>query len=195
MPCGSLIGSLIISASVIAIASGAKLNGPDTVVRAEFNSDGSVNLPKSYRNWTHVGTRIKAPGTNILDGLATNGLELLNTYADPSAMAAFEADGRWPDGSQIVKEFSSLKTDESCDPKTAYCIWRFGEGSFERGCRAGNDGQGHEEIPTSISDINPLLTRKPLSQVVRRSARRAISNWRGIPTTSSVVRTLDLWTG
>jgi hypothetical protein len=131
---GILLGSLLVVSACLAGASfSAKSESSGAIVRATFNPDGSVNLPAGYRNWTHVGTRIKAIGINILDGLPTKGPELLNAYVEPSAMAAFEATGRWPDGAQIVKEFSALKTDDGCDPVTAYCKGRFGEGVFETG--------------------------------------------------------------
>lgn len=129
-----LIGNLLfVSFLVAGTTFGAKSEDLDVVVRAAFNPDGSVNLPIGYRNWTHVGTRIKSIGINILDGLPTKGPELLNAYVEPSAMAIFEQTGKWPDGAQIVKEFSALRTDTGCDPITAYCKGRFGEGVFETG--------------------------------------------------------------
>lgn len=126
-------GVLFVPPLIIATAFGAKSYDADAVVRAAFGPNGSVNLPIGYRNWTHVGTRIKSIGTNILDGLPTKGPELLNAYVEPSAMAVFERTGKWPDGAQIVKEFSALKTGDGCDPTTAYCRGRFGEGVFEAG--------------------------------------------------------------
>jgi Cytochrome P460 len=117
----------------VGLMSLARSDDEATVARAEFNRDGQVNLPVGYRNWTHVGTRIKSIGINILDDLPTKGPELLSAYVEPSAMAVFERSGQWPDGTQIVKEFSSLKTGEGCDTTTAYCKGRFGEGIFETG--------------------------------------------------------------
>jgi hypothetical protein len=39
-------------------------------------------------------------------------------YVEPNAMAAFESTRRWPDGTQIVNEFSALKTGAGCNPGT-----------------------------------------------------------------------------
>ena len=133
MPRVLLGSSLLVLVCVVGVSFRAKSDGTDAILKAKFNADGSVNLPAGYRNWTHVGTRIKAIGINILDGLPTKGPELLNAYVEPSAMAAFEKTGTWPDGAQIVKEFSALKVDDGCDPTTAYCKGRFGEGVFEAG--------------------------------------------------------------
>jgi hypothetical protein len=131
---GALLGGfLFVSLLIVGTTFGAKCQDAGAIVRADFNTDGSVNLPVGYRNWTHVGTRIKSIGINILDGLPTKGPELLNAYVEPSAMAAFETTGKWPDGAQLVKEFSALKTSDGCDPNTAYCKGRFGEGIFETG--------------------------------------------------------------
>ncbi|MCA6108301.1 hypothetical protein [Bradyrhizobium cenepequi] len=71
---------------------------------------------------------------NVLDRLPTKGPELLNAYVEPNAMAAFESTGRWADGTQIVNEFSALKTGAGCDPGTVYCKGGFGERVFETGC-------------------------------------------------------------
>lgn len=133
MPGIVLGGSLVVLACLVGVMFAARSENSDVVVRAAFNADGSIDLPTGYRNWTHVGTRIKAIGINILDGLPTKGPELLNAYVEPSAMAAFERTGKWPDGAQIVKEFSALKIDAGCDPVTAYCKGQFGEGVFETG--------------------------------------------------------------
>src|SRR5215468_11184 len=112
MPGIVLGGSLVVLACLVGVAFAASSKSSDVVVRAAFNADGSVNLPTGYRSWTHVGTRIKAIGINILDGLPTKGPELLNAYVEPSAMAAFERTGKWPEGAQIVKEFSALKIND-----------------------------------------------------------------------------------
>jgi hypothetical protein len=101
--------------------------------RAKFNDDGTVNVPLGYRNWTHVGTRLKATGINILDGLPTKHPEILSTYVEPAAMTALEKSGQWPDGTQIVKEFSSVRFGDDCDDKTAYCNGSLGSGIFEAG--------------------------------------------------------------
>jgi hypothetical protein len=129
---GALFGALFFALLLIASATlVAKSDDAGAIAKASFNPDGSVNLPVGYRNWTHVGTRIKSIGINILDGLPTKGPELLNAYVEPSAMAEFDRTGKWPEGAQIVKEFSALKTGDGCDPVTAYCKGRFGEGVFE----------------------------------------------------------------
>lgn len=101
--------------------------------RASFNANGSVNLPVGYRRWIHVGTRLKPIGINILDGLPTKTPEIFNTYIEPSAFAAFQATGQWPDGAQLVKEFSAVEVGAGCDAVTMLCATPLGSGIFETG--------------------------------------------------------------
>lgn len=103
------------------------------VVRASFNPDGSVNRPIGYRHWYHASTRLKPDGNSILDGLPIRTPEFLNTYIEPSALAAYRKTGEWPDGAQLVKEFSVIKTGENCDKTTYICTTSFGRGLFEAG--------------------------------------------------------------
>jgi Cytochrome P460 len=103
------------------------------VKRASFNADGSVNLPTGYRQWFHIGTRFKPIGINILDFLPTKTPEIFNAYVEPKAMSVFEATGKWPEGTQIVKEFSTVKTGENCDEKTSLCTTELGTGIYEAG--------------------------------------------------------------
>jgi hypothetical protein len=104
-----------------------------TVARAHFNADGTVQLPVGYRQWYHVGTRFKPVGISILDGMETKTPEVLNAYVEPRAMAAYQATGAWPDGTQMVKEFSAVKVGEGCDAKTSLCSTQLGVGIFETG--------------------------------------------------------------
>ena len=103
------------------------------VKRASFNADGSVNLPTGYRQWFHIGTRFKPVGINILDFLPTKTPEIFNAYVEPKAMSAFEATGKWPEGTQIVKEFSTVMTGDNCDEKTSVCTTELGTGIYEAG--------------------------------------------------------------
>jgi hypothetical protein len=103
------------------------------VTRASFTTDGSVKLPTGYRQWFHIGTRFKPVGINILDFLPTKTPEIFNAYVEPTAMAAFEATGKWPEGTQIVKEFSTVMTGANCDERTSLCTTELGSGIFETG--------------------------------------------------------------
>ena len=81
----------------------------------------------------YIGTRLKAQGISILDGRPTKGPEIFNAYVEPGAMEAFERTGQWPDGAQIVKELSAVRTGEGCDDQTGYCSDPLGTGIFEAG--------------------------------------------------------------
>ena len=105
-----------------------------SVVRASFTAAGEAQLPVGYRQWVHVGTRDNAKGkVSIIDGKPTETPEVLNAYVEPSAFAAYQKAGEWPDGSQMVKEFSAVRVGPGCRPDTYLCTTEFGEGIFETG--------------------------------------------------------------
>jgi hypothetical protein len=104
------------------------------VARARFNSRGEVLLPVGYRQWVHVGTRDNPTGKiNILDGKPILTPEVLEAYVEPGAFAVYERTGKWPDGSQLVKEFSAVRVGAGCQTGTYLCTTEFGEGIFQTG--------------------------------------------------------------
>ena len=77
----------------------------NSIARANFNSDGSVNQPVEWRKWVFVG----APLTpNALNGGEAPFPEYHNVYVEPSAYAAYEKTGNWPEGTQIAKELTTI---------------------------------------------------------------------------------------
>jgi len=77
----------------------------DDVNQATFNNDGSVQQPVGWRKWVFVG----APLTpNALNGGNAPFPEYHNVYVEPSAFAAYEATGKWPEGTQIAKELTTV---------------------------------------------------------------------------------------
>ena len=101
--------------------------------KAVFNADGSVDLPAGYREWSHVGTRFNPGGISILDGLPLKAPEVMNAYVEPGAMAKFQRTGVWPDGTQLVKEMSAIRTGAGCDDMTRVCTGHLGTGIFQAG--------------------------------------------------------------
>lgn len=76
-----------------------------TINTAIFNSDGSVNQPDNWRKWIFVG----APLTpNALNGGNAPFPEFHNVYVEPSAFNVYETTGKWPEGTQIAKELTSI---------------------------------------------------------------------------------------
>ena len=109
-------------------------DGRVSVARASFTAANQARLPVGYRQWVHVGTRDNATGKiSIIDGKPTPTPEVLNAYVEPSAFAAYQKDGKWPDGSQMVKEFSTVRVGADCQAGTYLCTTEFGEGIFETG--------------------------------------------------------------
>jgi hypothetical protein len=107
---------------------------PDSASRirpAVFEKDGSLHLPDSYRQWEHVGTRIKPDGRSVLDGSQITTPQVMDTYVAPAASGSFKKTGTWPEGTQIVKEISLIKTGKDCDKNTFVCSTSFGSGIFQ----------------------------------------------------------------
>jgi hypothetical protein len=96
-----------------------------------FEKDGSLRLPNGYRQWEHVGTRIKPDGRSVLDGSPITTPQVMDTYVAPAAFNFFKKNGTWPDGTQIVKEISLIKTGKDCDKNTFVCSTPFGSGIFQ----------------------------------------------------------------
>ena len=105
----------------------------DTINRASFTENGEVRLPIGYRTWTHVGTRIETSGVNILDGQEIKQPEMLNAYIEPSALSHFRKTGEWPDGALTVKDFTTVRAGEGCDPVSFVCNSKIGPAIFEDG--------------------------------------------------------------
>lgn len=104
----------------------------DTGERATFISNTEVELPKNFRSWTHVGTFLNPPGSiTILDGSTVKGGMFANTYVEPTALAAFKASGKWPDGTQLIKEFTESDLTGDCDAASGICKTAVGTGVFQ----------------------------------------------------------------
>jgi hypothetical protein len=75
----------------------------------QYNEDGSVDKPLHYRQWVNVGTFILPKGAvNIIDLKPAETAEALDTYVEPHTYAIYMATGVWPEGAQLVKEFTAL---------------------------------------------------------------------------------------
>lgn len=46
---------------------------------------------------------------NIIDGQPIAASEYIDTYIEPQSFANYTKTGTWPDGTQIVKEFTATK--------------------------------------------------------------------------------------
>ncbi|QEM82156.1 cytochrome P460 family protein [Halomonas binhaiensis] len=133
------IVTLLAGIGLVAVASTAlatdKANsaGVEERAKAQFVDDMTAKLPEGYRGWVHVGTFFKEPGSkSILDGSTIEGASFAHTYVEPSALAAYKESGKWPDGTQFVKEFAVSSLDDgSCDKKTGLCSTEHGVGIFE----------------------------------------------------------------
>ncbi|WP_206362044.1 cytochrome P460 family protein [Sphingomonas montana] len=94
---------------------------PAPGVQLIFNEQGQAALPKGYRNWVHAYTSWEAITTTILDGTVTKTPELHSVYVEPNSYRVFMRTGKWPEGSLMVKEFSTTNTDpKDCSGPPAF---------------------------------------------------------------------------
>lgn len=80
------------------------------IARASFTAEGEAMQPTGYRQWVYVGTPLTP---NALNGGEAPFPEFHNVYVEPSAFAAFEATGEWPEGTQIVKELVTVRDNDN----------------------------------------------------------------------------------
>lgn len=75
----------------------------------QWAADGSLVLPKDFREWVFLGAPTTPNGLN--DG-AANFPEFHNVYTQPAAFKAYRETGKWPEGTMMVKELQlSVKGD------------------------------------------------------------------------------------
>lgn len=68
---------------------------------ARYTDEGELIRPRGWRKWVYVGTPLTPHDMN--DGKASFP-EFHNVYVDPESFATFENTGKFPNGTQIVKE-------------------------------------------------------------------------------------------
>jgi len=86
-----------------------------------FNEQGQAALPKGYRSWVHAYTAWEGITTTILDGTVTKTPEFHSVYVEPNTYRTFMRTGKWPEGSLMVKEFSTTSIDpENCGTPPAH---------------------------------------------------------------------------
>ena len=98
------------------------------ISHATFNDDGAVQAPKQYYKWIHVGTPVTPHGLN---GGNAPFPEFHNVYIEPTAFDHFMKTGKWPSGTQIIKERTLVRGGANCDGKTGACTEASGIGYFQ----------------------------------------------------------------
>ena len=106
---------LFVALAVCALAAGAHAQmASDGIAQATFTAENEAVLPTGYRQWVFVG----APLTpNALNGGEAPFPEYHNVYVEPSAFKHYAETGEWPEGTQIVKELTTIYQNDN-DPET-----------------------------------------------------------------------------
>lgn len=97
---------LVTTVAIVALTfAGAKAKADDihalNGVRPQYTQDGQLLRPEGWRKWVYIGTPLTPHDMN--DGKAAFP-EFHNVYIDPESFATFERTGKFPNGTQIVKE-------------------------------------------------------------------------------------------
>ncbi|MGJ0395462.1 MAG: cytochrome P460 family protein [Methylocystis sp.] len=74
---------------------------PQIDIPPVFDAQGKLVQPKNFRDWYFIGAPITPNGLN--NGKA-NFPEIHNVYVQRSALSAYRATGKWPEGTMMVKE-------------------------------------------------------------------------------------------
>ncbi len=115
-PLIAMVGTvLLLSCAVVtARASRAAPSAANQVASGDravvFEEDGKLLRPRGYRSWTYVGAPLTPNDMN--DGKAAFP-EFHSVYVDPISYEAYKRDGKWRDGTIVVKELVSVGTKAS----------------------------------------------------------------------------------
>lgn len=95
---------------------------------AKYASDGKLLLPVGYRKWTFLGAPLTPDGLN--NGKA-GFPEYHNVYVEDRNLSAYQRDGKFPEGTVIVKELVRLRGGSFPDGSASYASGRgFSPGTF-----------------------------------------------------------------
>lgn len=76
-------------------------NYPQIDIPPIWDGEGKLVQPKNFRDWYFIGAPLTPHGLN--NGKA-NFPEFHNVYVQRTALAAYRATGKWPEGTMMVKE-------------------------------------------------------------------------------------------
>ena len=80
-------------------------------IKPQWDAEGALLQPKEFRAlWVYLGSPLTPNAMN--DG-AAGFPEYHNVYVEPSAFAHFSDTGEWPEGTQIVKELTTIYQNDN----------------------------------------------------------------------------------
>lgn len=95
-----------------AILSAGSVASAGEIERTQFTAGGAAKMPVNYREWVYVGTPLTP---NALNGGEAAFPEFHNVYVEPGAFKHFKETGSWADGTQIVKELVSVRSNNNAE--------------------------------------------------------------------------------
>lgn len=96
--------------TAFSLSSNADIITEDTAAIAKdykFDRDGNLIRPEGYRTWVYVGTPLTP---NDLNNGAAPFPEFHNVYIHPDDYKYYEKNGKWKDGTILIKELVSVGT-------------------------------------------------------------------------------------
>ena len=82
------------------------------IVEANFTAEGAVKMPANWRRWVFVGAPLTPNGLN---GGNAPFPEFHNVYVEPTAFRHYQATGEWPEGTQIAKELTTVRSNNNAE--------------------------------------------------------------------------------
>ena len=105
---------------------------PDIEIGPKFNDKGELLLPVDFRKWIFIGSPLTP---NDLNDGAAGFPEFHNVYIEPAAYEYYVKNGKWPEGTMMVKELQLTKN-----------------GTFEDGSRLEASGRGY--FPGTVNGMD-----------------------------------------
>lgn len=104
-----ILGASLLVAGALTVARTLEPDSPAPIVGETgapvFDRDGKLTRPLGYRSWIYVGAPLTPNDMN--DGKAAFP-EFHSVYIDPESYASYKENGRWRDGTLLVKELVSV---------------------------------------------------------------------------------------
>jgi hypothetical protein len=114
--------SIVVLLCCVAFAGFARASGDSKSTPSsaylDYLADGTVALPKNYRDWAYVSSGIDM---NYSDrSMAMDHHMFDNVFVDPDALRAFRETGVWPDGTVFAREDREGQTKGSINKAGVY---------------------------------------------------------------------------
>ena len=99
---------------VASLGAGLVLAGPERSAAgsARYAADGQLVIPEGFRSWSFIGAMVTPNGLN---GGKAGFPEFHNVYVEKANLDAYRKTGKFPEGTVIIKELTSVRNPDHPD--------------------------------------------------------------------------------